>query len=156
MPLTLADLSEYSWKKIALFANLPLLPRNKTILSISENGPSLPKKVSRDYKSNLIHYLAVFSCVLSFQGGRRMTTPPLIQCATTQLRSCMAWSWRITTTASARWKKSRAWARSSSSARAQRMSATSTSFSTLVSQHNSIMITYFFLILDSWGVSYPL
>lgn len=47
-------------KKIALFANLPLLPRNKTILSISENGPSLPKKVSRDYKSNLIHYTAVF------------------------------------------------------------------------------------------------
>lgn len=86
---------------------------------------------SKEYKPAWSHFNGfVF---FSRQGGRKMTTSPSIPCATTQLASCTASSWRITTTAGVRWKKSKAWAPCSSCAPAPRRSATRTSSLTPVS-----------------------
>lgn len=108
------------------FQNVSLLKYVDTVLNMQAD---FIKSVG-PHTSNLIR--ECFFCASSLQGGRKRTTSPLTRCATTQLRSCTVWSWTITTTASAPWRRKREWARSSSSAPAPRTSATGRSYSTKV------------------------
>ena len=89
--------------------------------------------VSKDHKIKVDPVHGSIFCLLCLQGGRRTTTSPLIHSATTRLTCCTVFFWRITTIASVRWKKWRAWTQSSSSVPAQRTSATRTSSSAPVS-----------------------
>lgn len=85
--------------KVALFAKYLPCASSKSVSEIQ-----LPcrchESMSAGAKPNPPRVFHV--CSPSPQGGRRPTTPPLIRCATTRLRGCTAWLWRITTTASVR------------------------------------------------------